>query len=487
VPTDYLSVPPLVLETADTVRARFDMDATAGLDPADPEYPDLTIGSFYYICSQPGVLEGVRIWDSMTEMIAAMFPGTAFGEYLDLHGETINLPRKAEIGATGEVTFTGEPDTLVPAGTVLSTVVPDPSAEEPAQEFTTDESITLVIAVGPTSLMLGSSLTGGTLPAGNYFYAVTAVTPDGETIASNEETVVLTGATSRVTLTWAGVVGATSYRVYRGSAPGSEIQLAEVGVTGFVDDGAAVPAAYRVPTNRVTITALVPGTAGNVAPGTITLVNTPIEGSPAVVNLAPMSGGADLETDDQYRKRILLAYATPPGAGNQADYIRWALAFDPIGYATCQPLWAGPGTVRVIVTDQNNQPVGATVVAGFQNYLDPVPGKGAGIAPIGAIVAVSTPMLRPISVSALVSFKDGFSLDGGGATIAQRRFILDLVKNYVNTLKPGDDVILNKIVGQIMLVERRAHVGSVLLNGRGNVAVALLEVPEIQDADISLG
>src|SRR4051812_26393531 len=107
-PDSLLNFLPVVAEDADSVRGRYDADANAGLDPADPAFVDTTEGGFYWDLTQGSVLENVRLWDFLgTEMVAAMFPGTAWGDYLDLHGETINLPRLDEVEATAQVLFVG--------------------------------------------------------------------------------------------------------------------------------------------------------------------------------------------------------------------------------------------------------------------------------------------------------------------------------------------------------------------------------------------
>lgn len=62
--------------------------------------------------------------------------------------------------------------------------------------------------------------TGGTIPAGTYFYVVTATGPLGESLKSNEMSVILTGTTSSVTLGWTGSPLATGFKVWRGTATG---------------------------------------------------------------------------------------------------------------------------------------------------------------------------------------------------------------------------------------------------------------------------
>jgi hypothetical protein len=74
----------------------------------------------------------------------------------------------------------------------------------------------------PAGLAAVGATTGGTLAAATYFYKVTALNAAGQTTGSNEVSVTTTGSTSSVVLTWTAVSGATSYRIYRGTAAGSE-------------------------------------------------------------------------------------------------------------------------------------------------------------------------------------------------------------------------------------------------------------------------
>lgn len=95
----------------------------------------------------------------------------------------------------------------------------------------------------PNQNAVGGSTTGGTLAANTYYYKVTAQTSrldgtTGETGGSNEQSVVNTGSTSSNTITWGAVAGATGYRIYRGTAAGSENVYYSVGaVATFTDTG----------------------------------------------------------------------------------------------------------------------------------------------------------------------------------------------------------------------------------------------------------
>jgi hypothetical protein len=95
----------------------------------------------------------------------------------------------------------------------------------------------------PVLSSLVGSTTGGMLPAATqYFYVVTAVNGNGETLKSNElSTTTGTGATNSVTVNWAAVTGAIGYKVYRGTTAGTEnVHYSPVGTsTTFIDTGAA--------------------------------------------------------------------------------------------------------------------------------------------------------------------------------------------------------------------------------------------------------
>jgi len=92
----------------------------------------------------------------------------------------------------------------------------------------------------PVQSAPSTSTSGGTLAAATYYYVVTALNAYGETTISNEKSQVTTGSTSKNTISWAAVTGATAYRIYRGTSAGAENVYYQVGaVTSYVDTGAA--------------------------------------------------------------------------------------------------------------------------------------------------------------------------------------------------------------------------------------------------------
>lgn len=60
-----------------------------------------------------------------------------------------------------------------------------------------------------------------------------------------------------------------------------------------------------------------------------------------------ITGGADLEDDDDYRTRVIQQYQNTPQGGAAPDYVTWALQVPGVTRAWCQPLINGAGTVGV--------------------------------------------------------------------------------------------------------------------------------------------
>jgi len=134
---------------------------------------------------------------------------------------------------------------------------------------------------GPLGLVSLALPTGGTFAAGTYFWVVTAMVSATETARSPETTALVTGTTGSVVLTWLpNVVGATGYKVYRGSvATGENILVTTLGnVITYTDTGSAGTPAT---TPSVALNVLCP--SGQHTTGATRRTNAYIIGAPAVV------------------------------------------------------------------------------------------------------------------------------------------------------------------------------------------------------------
>ncbi len=126
-----------------------------------------------------------------------------------------------------------------------------------------------------------------------------------------------------------------------------------------------------------------------------------------------VQGGADLETMDAYRSRMLQVYQTPPQGGARADYIKWALEVAGVTRAWCKPLGLGAGTVvvwfmeDVVESAFNGFPQGTNGVAAAETRDFPATGDQLIVAnyiygstviarqPVGALVYLCAPLPNP--------------------------------------------------------------------------------------------
>jgi len=124
-------------------------------------------------------------------------------------------------------------------------------------------------------------------------------------------------------------------------------------------------------TVTLAVEAVTAGSRANVAAGIVDMCLTPNSGVEGVENAEGITGGADIETDDRFRVRVLLEWQAAHGGGTVADYAKWALDHDGIGFVRVIAVSAGPGTVRVIVTDADNHPLSDEILDDLQLELDP--------------------------------------------------------------------------------------------------------------------
>lgn len=151
-----------------------------------------------------------------------------------------------------------------------------------------------------------------------------------------------------------------------------------------------------------------PGSAPNTVLGDL----TPIDEVPGLeearlVNCAIY--GEDEEDTEALRERYFRWVKSDPRDGNVADYESWCDTHAGIGRYKVIPLWNGANTVKVSILDSNNQPASQALINEFQEYLDPgSKGLGNGVAPIGAIVTVSTASTVTVNVAATITLAEGY-------------------------------------------------------------------------------
>jgi uncharacterized phage protein gp47/JayE len=146
------------------------------------------------------------------------------------------------------------------------------------------------------------------------------------------------------------------------------------------------------PTADAPVAAVIAAAVGNRAAGQGLTLVSPVVGVQARATAGELSGGADVETDDALRARLLARIQQPPHGGASYDYTAWALEVSGVTRAWVYPAELGLGTVTVrFVRDLDATMIpDAGEVAAVQTYID-------ARRPVTAQVTVVAPAAVPIN------------------------------------------------------------------------------------------
>lgn len=338
-----------------------------------PPNIDNSEGSLFWDNTRPTAMVADRLVSyELTMALMMKFPQFAEGQFLDWHGYPIGVYRHPPVSAVGEITFSGNHETVIPAGSIVTTIGDD---NEVAQLFEVMDS---------------------------------------------------------------GVIGSDEQVTLR-------------------------------------IKAIEPGLSGIVPAQTIVGITTPIKGLTSLYNELPTENGADEEDDESYRVRILDRNRNKPLSGAKRDYVRWAKEVPGVGDVIVLPLWNGPKTVKVLITDSDRQLASAELIATVKEYIDPVDGMGEGTAPIGAVVTVDTLTLVKVDIKLSIILEEAYLLDD---VLNNIKLSLDMlladkaVVKYTDVftaitdtdgVKDHSGLLLNSATTNIILAEgERATIGEVI-------------------------
>lgn len=192
-------------------------------------------------------------------------------------------------------------------------------------------------------------------------------------------------------------------------------------------------------TATVGVTAVVAGQAGNAAAATVLALGTPIAGLAAnvTVTAGALTGGADAESDDALRARVLARIRRAPHGGADFDYVAWALEVAGVTRAWVYPQELGRGTVTVrFVRDDDASIIpDAAEVAAVQAYLD-------ARRPVTAEVFAVAPVADPLN------FTIHLTPDSVATRAAVEAELRDLLKREA---EPGSTILLSHIREAISL------------------------------------
>jgi len=244
-------------------------------------------------------------------------------------------------------------------------------------------------------------------------------------------------------------------------------------------------------TGAAGVRATIPGAAGNTAPGASLSLGGAIAGVASTASaLAGLSGGADLEENDDLRTRMLQAYSAAPQGGSGDDYVRWALGVAGVTRAWCRPTAMGPGTVVVytMLDDANAEdggfPQGIGGAATAESRAAPATEDLLAVAdaifpvqPVTALVYALSPQANEVS----------FTISLAGATTAVKSAIEAAIAGVLlREGAPGGELPLSYLEtaigaisgskGFVITSVSCAH-GSVVPGATGNVVSAAGYLP----------
>jgi uncharacterized phage protein gp47/JayE len=252
-------------------------------------------------------------------------------------------------------------------------------------------------------------------------------------------------------LTFSGANGTVIPIGTRASTGGGETVYFTTTTAGTISGGSVTVAAE----------ASEAGASGNVGIGAVNTVVGDLVGVVTVANAFNFVGGSDAETDDALRARVLERARRPATSGNAAQYRQWALEVAGVSDAKVYPVWAGAGTVKVVLLDADKTAPDSTVVTAAATYIE-------SVRPIGATVTVAAATEVAINISVDVTL-------GSGATLtAVKAGIESGVREYLKTLAFTDATVRYARIANVILdVPGVVDYASLTVNsGTGNVVIA---------------
>ena len=234
------------------------------------------------------------------------------------------------------------------------------------------------------------------------------------------------------------------------------------GVVVYRTDGAAYTtlAAQTISgtTAVVSIAAQVAGSSGNTSVGASMSLAVSIAGVNSQGTLSTaLTGGSDVETDDELRTRVIQAYSQPSQGGAAADYVRWALNVPGVTRAWCVPSGYGAGTVQVLFMMDDAEsayggfPQGTNGVATAESRAAAATGDQLTVAnaiypqqPVTALVYATAPTPNTVNMTIV-----GLASAGAATQAAVNAAFAGAI---INSGVPGGTTPMSAIEGAIISV-----------------------------------
>ena len=190
-----------------------------------------------------------------------------------------------------------------------------------------------------------------------------------------------------------------------------------------------------------------------------------------IYNPNDLYNGVDVESDEDLRKRFVKVVNNPSTSGNKAHYEEWALEVLGVGSARVYPLWNGNGTVKVMITGNDNKPVSEDIIENTKLHIEEN-------MPIGCKLSVTTPTNLNVVVKATVELKEGFELEEVKEEFKSK------LNEYLKEVK--DELVYAKVYGTLVNILGVGDIGSLTLNETtSNISIAEDKIINISDIQLN--
>lgn len=203
---------------------------------------------------------------------------------------------------------------------------------------------------------------------------------------------------------------------------------------------------------------------GTFCPENTDFAFTHLQGLERVTNSKAISGGANLEGDESLRERILLKMRYPGTSGNKYHYMHWAMEVDGVGRVKVFPLWKGPGTVKVSILDSMQKPASKELIKAVQYHIDHEGERdGEALAPIGALLTVSTAKVRKLDIKAKIELETSTSKTGLIISIELKKALQAYLDAEISYKK--NRLTVAKVIDILYSIEGLAEINELSVNG----------------------
>lgn len=160
-----------------------------GVLPADL---DMSEGNHAWNLTRPTAIIASELREFiLPEVIKLAFPEWSYGQFLDGHAKARSITRRAATAASGEITITGEANSIIPAGSLFSTasVNDEPSVDyKTMAEVKVPESGSVIAAVECTQTgTVGNTTENTVVLVASKLTGITAVTNEEPITGGTEE------------------------------------------------------------------------------------------------------------------------------------------------------------------------------------------------------------------------------------------------------------------------------------------------------------